>query len=127
MAENKNETENQNDEVVEVDGGLSQDNAVLLLAAAEELDLPPEVVETTGSSFRAPKNVVSKAGLDEVKHETVEETIKREEAEAKEREEAVEIDQGSFAADRGDDSGDDKAAAKKAAPAAKKAAAKDKE
>lgn len=112
MAEN-NETE-----VVEVDGGLSQDNAVLLLAAAEELDLPPDVVETTGSSFRAPRNVVKKAGLDEVKHETVEETIEREQAEAKEREEAAEIDQGSFAAD--------KPAAKKAAPA-KKAAAKDKE
>ena len=45
-----------------------QEAAILLLAAAEELDLPPGVVsvDTTGSSgsrFQAPADVVKKAGL----------------------------------------------------------------
>ena len=54
MAENEN---------VEVKGRTS-DNATLLLAAAEELNLPAGVVETTGSGFRVPVEVAKKAGLD---------------------------------------------------------------
>lgn len=51
-----------------------QDAAVLLLAAAEELDLPAGVVQvdTTasgGAQFRAPKEVVDKAGLKAKKDE----------------------------------------------------------
>jgi hypothetical protein len=45
-----------------------QDTAVLLLAAAEELDLPAGVVQVdttgpNGAQFRAPEDVVKKAGL----------------------------------------------------------------
>lgn len=57
---------------VRVDQGdkSGQDAAVLLLAAAEELDLPASVVsvDTTGpngATFVAPKEVVEKAGLSE--------------------------------------------------------------
>lgn len=51
-----------------------QDAAVLLLAAAEELDLPAGVVtvDTTGpegAQFKAPSEVVKKAGLKEAKSE----------------------------------------------------------
>lgn len=37
------------------------DNAILLLAAAEELGLPPEVVRSTTEGFEAPDEVVQKA------------------------------------------------------------------
>jgi hypothetical protein len=43
---------------------INSDNAILLLAAAQELDLPVEVVETTSDGvFRVPQEVVDKAGL----------------------------------------------------------------
>lgn len=46
--------------------GLSHDNAVLLLAAAQELDLDPGVVRTNGlGGFEVPAEVASKAGFDE--------------------------------------------------------------
>jgi len=48
---------------VTVEGGLSRDNAVLLLAAVEELELDPSVVRTTTKGFVAPKKVVDHAGL----------------------------------------------------------------
>jgi hypothetical protein len=43
--------------------GVTQDNAVLLLAAAEEAGLDPSVVvvDTTRGGFTAPEEVVSKA------------------------------------------------------------------
>lgn len=43
--------------------GDASNRATLLLAAAEELDLPVEVVETVTGAFRAPEEVVKKAGL----------------------------------------------------------------
>lgn len=43
--------------------GLTSDNAILLLAAAEELKLSPSVVRTTEGHFLAPQAVVDKAGL----------------------------------------------------------------
>lgn len=44
--------------------GLTSDNAILLLAAAEELKLSPSVVRTTTEGyFLAPQAVVDKAGL----------------------------------------------------------------
>lgn len=47
---------------------ITSDNAVLLLAAAQELGLDPGVVETTGDGvFRVPQEVVDKAGLGEKK------------------------------------------------------------
>jgi hypothetical protein len=62
-----------------VDNGdnSGQDAATLLLAAAEELDLPAGVVvvDTTGPSgsrFSAPAEVVKKAGLKEAKEESEE-------------------------------------------------------
>ena len=43
---------------------INHDNAVLLLAAAQELDLPPGVVATTSDGyFTVPQEVVDKAGL----------------------------------------------------------------
>lgn len=45
--------------------GQSHDNAVLLLEAAQALDLPPGVVTTVEGGFRAPKEVAEKAGFDE--------------------------------------------------------------
>lgn len=43
---------------------INHDNAVLLLAAAEELGLDAAVVETTSEgTFRVPQDVVDKAGL----------------------------------------------------------------
>lgn len=43
---------------------INYDNAVLLLAAAQELDEPAAVVETTSTGyFRVPQRVVDKAGL----------------------------------------------------------------
>jgi hypothetical protein len=43
---------------------INSDNAILLLAAAEELGENPEVVETTSNGyFRVPQNVVDRAGL----------------------------------------------------------------
>ena len=42
---------------------VSKDNAVLLLDAAQSLDLPPEVVKSTMYGFDAPDEVVEKAGL----------------------------------------------------------------
>jgi hypothetical protein len=46
--------------------GDSEEKATLLLAAAEELNLPPDVVRVSGGhAFIAPKEVVDKAGLSE--------------------------------------------------------------
>ncbi|HEY5986947.1 MAG TPA: hypothetical protein VIV12_11310 [Streptosporangiaceae bacterium] len=45
--------------------GHDQDHAVLLLAAAQELDLDPSVVQTTDSDFVVPDEVAAKAGFDE--------------------------------------------------------------
>lgn len=44
-------------------GDSAQDTAVLLLAAAEELDLDASVVRTGEGTFFAPSEVVEKAGL----------------------------------------------------------------
>lgn len=63
------------DNVIVDNGDKSgQDTAVLLLAAAEELDLPAGVVQvdTTGSNgarFKAPQEVIDKAGLKARKEE----------------------------------------------------------
>lgn len=77
---------------------INHDNAVLLLAAAEELGLDAAVVETTSEgTFRVPQDVVDKAGLGK--------KAKAEKAEPEKKAPAK------------------RAAAKKAAPA-KKAAAK---
>lgn len=49
------------DEKVQVDG-MTQDNAILLLEAAEKLELDPSVVETTSDGhFLVPKEVADKA------------------------------------------------------------------
>lgn len=44
-------------------GEDASDTATLLLAAAEVLELPPEVVRTTSDGFLAPEEVAEKAGL----------------------------------------------------------------
>lgn len=48
----------------------SSDNANLLLAAAEDLKLEPEVVRTTTDGFLVPKKVYDKAGLGKSKAST---------------------------------------------------------
>lgn len=54
-----------NDKDVRVE--LTQDNAVLLLAAAQELELDPGVVRTTSDNVLiVPSRVARKAGVDEV-------------------------------------------------------------
>lgn len=50
-------------------GDKDSDNAVLLLAAAQELDLPPSVITTTGQGFVVPKEVHDKAFGNEKKTE----------------------------------------------------------
>lgn len=46
--------------------GLSHDNAVLLLEAAQSLELDPSVVRTNGlGGFEVPAEVAEKAGFDE--------------------------------------------------------------
>lgn len=46
--------------------GLSHDNAVLLLEAAQSLELDPGVVRTNGTGgFEVPAEVAKKAGFDE--------------------------------------------------------------
>src|SRR6478736_2636999 len=63
------------DNIVEV-ADLTSDNATLLLAAAEELDLDPSVVATTSHGhFLVPEDVAKKAGLD---YETTEDREQRE-------------------------------------------------
>ena len=48
----------------------ASDNAVLLLAAAEELGYDPSIVQTTEGGFRVPKDVHDKAfGKDKPKDE----------------------------------------------------------
>ena len=42
----------------------TEENAILLLAAAEELDLPANVVTTNNGALQAPDEVVKKAGLE---------------------------------------------------------------
>lgn len=49
---------------VTIKGGLTQDNAILLLAAAEELELDAGVVRTTRTGFVAPQEVADKAGVE---------------------------------------------------------------
>lgn len=44
--------------------GQSKDDAVLLLEAAQKLDLPAGVVRTVTGGFRVPVEVAEKAGLD---------------------------------------------------------------
>jgi 2-keto-3-deoxy-L-rhamnonate aldolase RhmA len=89
---------------------LSKDNAVLLLAAAEELELDPGVVRTTSDNvFIVPSDVAKKAGVKEA------DDGDDRQAEIAKAVEAVEQSQSEAPAK--------KAAAKKAAPA-KKAAAK---
>jgi hypothetical protein len=51
---------------VKVPYGKGGDNATLLLAAAEELEMEPSVVRTTMHGFEVPEEVASKAGLDTV-------------------------------------------------------------
>lgn len=48
---------------VTVQGGLTRENAILLLAAVEELGEDPAVVRTTTHGFVAPEGVVKQAGL----------------------------------------------------------------
>jgi hypothetical protein len=45
--------------------GQSHDNAVLLLDAAQALELDPGVVKTSGDGFDVPTEVATKAGFDE--------------------------------------------------------------
>lgn len=52
---------------VNVGGGLTRDNAILLLAAVEELGEDPSVVRTTMYGFVAPEKVAKQAGVDYVK------------------------------------------------------------
>lgn len=49
--------------MAEVTVPVTQDNAVLLLAAAEELGLPADVVRYSEDGFIADEKVVKKAGL----------------------------------------------------------------
>jgi topoisomerase IA-like protein len=51
---------------VEIEG-RSRDNAILLLAAAEELDLDVSVVRTTTNGYIVPEEVANEAGLGEEK------------------------------------------------------------
>jgi len=52
--------------------GVSQDTAVLLLAAAEELGLDARVVQVEGDGFRVPKEVADKADVGNVDDESPE-------------------------------------------------------
>lgn len=47
--------------------GRSRDNAVLLLAAAEDLNLDAGVVRTTTNGYLVPEEVANQAGLGEEK------------------------------------------------------------
>lgn len=68
MAENKI-----NDQIA-----INHDNAVLLLAAAQELGLDPSVVATTSDgTFNVPQEVVDKAGLGEGKKAPSEKRVKK--------------------------------------------------
>lgn len=42
----------------------TEENAILLLAAAQELDLPANVVTTYDGALQAPDEVIKKAGLE---------------------------------------------------------------
>lgn len=42
----------------------TEENAILLLAAAEELDLPASVVTSNDGALQAPDDVIKKAGLE---------------------------------------------------------------
>lgn len=46
---------------------ISQDNATLLLAAAEELELEASVVKVENNQFVVPANVAERAGVDTIK------------------------------------------------------------
>lgn len=48
---------------------ISGDNATLLLAAAEELNLEASVVKVENNQFVVPANVAEKAGVDTIKDE----------------------------------------------------------
>lgn len=52
------------DETIHVPG-QTHDNAVLLLDAAQSLELDPGVVKTSGDGFDVPAEVAKKAGFDE--------------------------------------------------------------
>lgn len=98
-----------NDKDIRVDA--SRDNAVLLLAAAEELELDAGVVRTTSDNvFIVPESVAKKAGV-------------KESEQGKDFAEAVAEARAAVEASRAEEQadGEDKPAAKKAA--AKKAAA----
>lgn len=49
---------------VYIKGGLTQENAILLLAAVEELDADPSEVRTTLKGFVTSKKIADKAGLE---------------------------------------------------------------
>lgn len=49
---------------VTVKGGLTQENAILLLAAVAELELDPSQVRTTLKGFVTDKKIAKKAGVD---------------------------------------------------------------
>lgn len=51
-------------ENVEIKSGHDQDTAVLLLAAAEELELDVAVVRTTSDGFSVPREVADQAGVE---------------------------------------------------------------
>jgi hypothetical protein len=108
--------------------GQSTENAVLLLAAAEELGLDPGVVRTdSNGSFHVPKDVADKAGFDE-NGVPKSKAAKEAEKQAAEREmesfknttnpTVADEDERAAAAEKRNE-----AAAKKAAAPAKKAAA----
>jgi hypothetical protein len=109
--------------IVEVEG-LTSENATLLLAAAEELDLDQSVVATTSfGHFLVPEEVAKKAGVDYRSEADVEKA----EAEAEaQRQEDLEVLKGD--AQREAQADADEADEAKKAPrrrAAKKTAAKE--
>lgn len=54
--------------------GRSRDSAILLLAAARDLDLPTSVVRTTTNGYIVPEEVADKAGLGEEKPKAAKKT-----------------------------------------------------
>lgn len=106
---------------VKVPYGKGAENATLLLAAAEEMDMDPSVVRTTSYGFEVPEEVAKKAGVD---IDTSDDDFAKEVAEAeKEVEEPAE--QQGFADQSPTESKPAKKAAKKTP--AKKAAKSGKE
>ena len=61
---------------------ISGDNATLLLAAAEELNLEASVVKVENNQFVVPAEVAEKAGVDTIKDESDEEASPEQEEQA---------------------------------------------